>query len=60
MNPFSRRARYEHRAAITLQFLKDLSASMQNRIDNGDLDFNDVIYRTRDAANTLIEIREPK
>ncbi len=28
----------------------------QARIDNGDLDFDDWIYRSRDAAQTLLDV----
>jgi hypothetical protein len=44
-------------AATTERYLLALHNNMQARIDAGDLDFDDVIYRTRDAAATLLEVR---
>jgi hypothetical protein len=45
------------RAWITEGYLRDLRTEMQGRLDAGDLDFDDVIYRQRDAAATLLYIR---
>lgn len=47
-------------AETTFRYLKILHLAMQHRIDNGDLDFDDTVYRTRDACATLISIRDPE
>jgi hypothetical protein len=46
------------RAQITQRYLEDLVCEMDSRIRMGDPDFDDVIYRQRDAAQTLLNIRK--
>lgn len=50
------RALYPIRERIALSWLHGLRDAMQRRIDAGDLDFDDIVYRSRDAADTLIEV----
>lgn len=45
--PLTIRARLEDAAEL----FDKISSDMQARIDAGDLDFDDVIYRSRDAAD---------
>ena len=55
MTIFKRRMPVD-RMAVTLTELETLRAWSQARIDAGDMDFDDIVYRTRDAAATLLEI----
>jgi hypothetical protein len=41
---------------LALEWLVGVANSAQARIDAGDLDFDDVLYRGRDAALTLLDI----
>lgn len=46
-----------YRAWIVAGYLYDLHAYAQGRIDAGDLDFDDTVYRTRDATAELLDLR---
>lgn len=53
--PFSvLRRKWRRREA--LNWLTGIAETAENRIDAGDMDFDDVVYRSRDAAVTLLEI----
>lgn len=45
--------------AIAVTWLNAVVASATHQIDAGDLDFDDCLYRARDAALTLLDIFEP-
>jgi hypothetical protein len=41
---------------ISLEWLAGVASTAQERIGAGDLDFDDVFYRARDAALVLLDI----
>lgn len=41
---------------LALEWLVGVAVSAQARIDRGDLDFGDVLYRSRDSALVLLDI----
>ena len=49
------RERAERRQIVLIE-LATLRDWAQGRLDAGDLDFDDCVYRTRDATTTLLEI----
>lgn len=46
----------KERLRLSLEWLVGVASSAQARIDAGDLDFDDVFYRGRDAALVLLDI----
>ena len=52
--------RDKRRQRDALDWLIRVQMSAQYQIDNGDLDFDDVLYRGRHAARTLLEIFLPE
>lgn len=41
---------------IAGSFLRAMRTTMQRRLDAGDLDFDDTVYRSMEAADTLLEV----
>ena len=47
---------YPIRERIAVSWLRGINAAMKRRIAAGDADFDDIVYRTRDATDTLLAI----
>lgn len=52
--------REKRRQRKALEWLTLVVQSAESQIEMGDLDFDDVLYRGRDAARTLLEIFTPE
>jgi hypothetical protein len=48
--------RQKRRQHLALEWIVGVAKSAQAQIDAGDLDFDDVLYRGRDAALVLLDI----
>lgn len=47
---------HDYRRRKAMKWVAGFAAHTQARIDGGDLDFDDWVYRGNEAANTLLEI----